>query len=112
MEVAIAGTVTKWDAAAFAKAPHFVGKNTGGADRDMWSLRELAHTLVGPTARVSAVTGGGATKSIDETAWNDASRTPVLQTTRRGAFKFRWTDTDGKWGEAEIKDVSRLEIVQ
>jgi len=27
---------------------------TDGADREMWSLRELAHTLVGPTARVVA----------------------------------------------------------
>ena len=42
---------------AFAKVPHVPGTNNGGESRDVWSLRELAHTLVGPNARVVSVTG-------------------------------------------------------
>ncbi|HEY0191859.1 MAG TPA: hypothetical protein VGC42_12145, partial [Kofleriaceae bacterium] len=83
---------------------------TDGEARDVWSLRELAHQLVGPSARVTAVTGEDGTKAIDAAAWSDATRTPLLHTTRRGTLKYRWADASGKWGETEVKEVSRLEI--
>ncbi len=111
IDATVDGTPVRWEKDAFAKVPKLTGTNNGGESRDMWSLRELAHTLVGPNARVVAVGGGTETKAIDRAAWDDPSRTPVLQTTRRGTFKFRWTDASGKWGEAEVKDASRLEIV-
>src|SRR5262245_14767688 len=68
LDVTIDGVAAKWDAAAFAKAPHFVGTNHSGQSRDVWSLRELAKTLVGPTARVTAVSNAGTTKAIDSAA--------------------------------------------
>ncbi len=109
LEVSVGGKPATWQAEAFAK----VGKYTQGTDgeaRDVWSLRELAHQLVGPSARVTAVTGEDGTKAIDAAAWSDATRTPLLHTTRRGTLKYRWADASGKWGETEVKEVSRLEI--
>ncbi len=111
LAVTVDGQATTWQADAFGKVAHFVGKNNDGEARDVWSLRELAHTLVGPTARVISVTGAEATKTIAPDAWADAARIPILHTTRRGTLKFRWTDKDGAWQETEVKDVSKLEIV-
>ncbi|HEY5947255.1 MAG TPA: hypothetical protein VIV40_17245 [Kofleriaceae bacterium] len=113
LAVMIDGTPATWNADAFAKAPHMAGTNNGGESRDVWSLRELAHTLVGPSARVVSVTGENGTKPIDAAAWADATRTPILHTTRRGTLKFRWADATGAWsGEAELKDVTKLELVR
>jgi hypothetical protein len=81
-----------------------------GEDRDTWSLRDLAHTLVGPSARVVNVVGPEGSRAIDAAAWNDAARTPILHTTRRGTLKYRWADKDGRWSDAEVKDVSRVDI--
>ena len=104
------GTATKtWGRDALDRVPRFT-VGTDGADREMWSLRELAHTLVGPTARVVAVIGPRETRRVDAAAWADATRTPILHTTRRGTLKFRWADKDGKWADVEVVDVSRLEI--
>ena len=92
LDVTVDGAAAKWNADSFAKAPHFQGTNNSGESRDVWSLRELAHALVGPTARIVSVTGEGGTKVIDVKAWDDAARVPILHTTRRGALKFRWSD--------------------
>ena len=107
------GTTQTWQKAAFDRVARFTGNTraTDGEARDVWSLRELAHTLVGPTARVTAVTGDG-TRTIDRAAWDDASHTPLLHTTRRGTLKFRWADAAGAWGETEVKDVTRIEIAK
>ena len=78
---------------------------------DTWSLRELVHSAVGPNARVVAVIGDKRTE-IDPAAWADADRTPIVHRTRRGWLKFRWAAKDGTWGEADVKDVSGLEIVR
>jgi len=55
----------------------------------VWSLRELAHTLIGPQARVVSVSGT-TRPAIDPAAWADASRIRSLHTSRRGTLKFRW----------------------
>jgi hypothetical protein len=109
LAVVVDGAPATWTKDAFDKTPHFVNTNNGGESRDVWSLRELAHAMVGPTARVVAVTGD-VTKAIDAAAWADATRTPIVHTTRRGTLKFRWADKDGKWLDTEVKDVTKLEL--
>jgi len=108
------GEARVWRQDAFDRVARFTG-NTRAADgevRDVWSLRELAHALVGPTARVTAIAGDGGTQAIDRAAWDDAAHTPLLHTTRRGTLKFRWADGAGAWGETEVKDVTRIEIAK
>lgn len=114
LAVAINGAIASWGPDAFGKVAKYAknDKASDGEAREVWSLRELAHTLVGPTARVTAVTGDGGSKTIDRAAWDDAVREPLLHTTRRGTLKFRWADAAGKWGDTEVKDVTRLEIAQ
>lgn len=111
LEVSVQGQATTWQQDSFAKVAKYT-KGTDGEARDVWSLRELAHQLVGPTARVVTVTGEDGTKGIDAAAWEDEAKTPLLHTTRRGTLKFRWADASGKWGEAGVKDVTKIEIVQ
>jgi hypothetical protein len=114
LAVAINGAAASWGPDAFGKVAKYArnDKASDGEAREVWSLRELAHTLVGPTARVTAVTGDGGSKTIDRTAWDDAAHEPLLHTTRRGTLKFRWADADGKWDDTEVKDVTRIEIAQ
>lgn len=112
--VAIDGAATSWGPDAFGKVAKYAknDKASDGEAREVWSLRELAHTLVGPTARVTAVSGDGGSKSIDRAAWDAAAREPLLHTTRRGTLKFRWADAAGKWADTEVKDVTRIEIAR
>lgn len=112
LAVTIDGALASWGADDFAKVPHYAGKNNDGEARDVWSLRDFAHQLAGPTARVVSVTGASGTVPIAVEAWNDASRTPILHTTRRGTLKFRWADKDSAWGETGVKDVTGLVIAK
>jgi hypothetical protein len=99
-----------WTPETFSKVEHVAQTNKSGQDRETWSLREIAKILVGPTARVTTVTGSNGTKAIDQAAWGDPARTPIVHLTRRGALKFRWASGDGTWSEAEVHDVSALEV--
>lgn len=112
LTVAIGGTTALWDTQAFERVARFAGNNRArdGEAREVWSLRDLAHALVGPTARVVSVTGDDGVHPIDDAAWRDPAREPLLHTTRRGTLKFRWADARGAWGEAEAKDVTRIEV--
>lgn len=114
LTVAIDGAVAGWGPDAFGKVAKYAknDKASDGEAREVWSLRELAHTLVGPTARVTAVAGDGGSKAIDRAAWDDAAREPLLHTTRHGTLKFRWADAAGTWADTEVKDVTRIEIAQ
>ena len=112
VHVTIAGAASTWGPDAFAAVPHHATAATSGEARDVWSLRDLVHERVGPTARVISVTGPEGTKLIDVAAWNDAMQTPVIHTTRRGTLKFRFEDAAGKWGPSLVNDVSALEIVR
>ncbi|HEX2685112.1 MAG TPA: hypothetical protein VHN14_00765 [Kofleriaceae bacterium] len=111
LDVRVKGATATWHQEAFDKVPRYTKGNDGEA-RDVWSLRELVHQLVGPTAQVTSVTGDDGTRAVDRAAWDDASRTPLLHTTRRGTLKFRWADANGRWGESEVKDVVRIEVAQ
>ena len=108
LDVVAHGATTTWQADAFARVARYTLGNDGEA-RDVWSLRELAHQLAGPTARVVKVTGDDS-QTVDAAAWDDPQRTPILHTTRRGTLKFRWADAAGKWGESSVKDVTRIEL--
>lgn len=112
LEVAIDGAPMTWAADAFARVPPATANNRGGDARDVWSLRALATTLVGPGARVVAVGAAGQTVAITADAWADPARTPILHTTRRGTLKFRWADARGAWATALVDDVTRLELVR
>jgi hypothetical protein len=112
--VAVNGAAATWQKDAFDKVAQFTGnaKASDGEAREVWSLRDLAHALVGPTARVTAVAGDDGTQAITAAAWQDTARTPLLHTTRRGTLKFRWADAHGAWLDTEVKDVSRIELAQ
>ena len=111
LDVRVDGVAATWQQDVFDRVPHFASANKDGEARDTWSLRELVHSAVGPNARVVAVIGDQR-KEIDAAAWADADRTPIVHRTRRGWLKFRWADKSGAWGEADVKDVSGLEIVR
>lgn len=112
LAVAIGDAKEVWGDAAFAATPKLAGSARDGEARDTWSLRELVHRNVGPAARVTAVVSPGGRVLVEQTAWDDATRTPILHTTRRGTLKFRWADKAGTWGETVMKDVSALEIAR
>lgn len=104
------GTTTVWGEPEFLKVPKMAGAASDGEARDTWSLRELVHTLVGPSARIATVIGPDGPKPITAEEWNDASKTPILHTTRRGTLKFRWADAKGAWGDTVVRDVSKIVI--
>jgi hypothetical protein len=85
---------------------------SGDAARESWSLRDLAHALVGPKARVVAVAGAGHRKlAIDPKAWDDPRETPALRVNRQGLFKFQWVGDRTKLAaEAELRNVHALEL--
>lgn len=109
LAVTIGAEKKTWRAADLAKVPMSKGTANDGEDRETWSLRDIAHTLVGPNAKVVAVVGDKRAP-VDAAAWSDPKRVPVLHTTRRGALKFRYTDAGGVWGDSEVSDVTGLEI--
>jgi hypothetical protein len=112
LTITIAGATSTWHDDAFAATPKLTGAASDGEARDTWSLRELVHRNLGPTARVTAVTSAAGKQSIDAAAWDDASKIPILHTTKRGTLKFRWADSTGKWGETALKNVTGLEIAR
>ncbi len=114
LAVTVNGAAATWKPDAFARVAQYTGNKQAndGEAREVWSLRELVHALVGPTARVTAITGDDGSKAIDRAAWDDTARTPLLHTTRRGTLKFRWADAGGAWGDTEVKDVTRIEIAK
>src|SRR5215468_3000528 len=52
LTVAIDGAAASWGPDAFARVAKYAknDKASDGEAREVWSLREIAHTLVGPTA--------------------------------------------------------------
>jgi hypothetical protein len=86
-----------------------------GGKATIYSLKDIVATLVGPNAKVVAVhLGTGDTVQVDDKAWTDATRTPVLWQNRRGFFKLGWVDAKGEWMPAtmELRDVRALDVVK
>ncbi len=105
----VGGAAAFWSVSALDRVPRLQAAAVG-ADRDAWSLRDLAHVLVGPGSRIVAVIGDGQRKAISAEEWQDASRQPLVRIGSGGRkFKFRWIERDGKLGEAELKDVQAVE---
>jgi hypothetical protein len=86
--------------------------DSGEESRDAWSARDVAAALYGPTARVTAVKGeDGKSVVVDEAAWRDASRVPVLRINRRGLMKFFWSTTTGAPLVAgEVRGVTEIQV--
>jgi hypothetical protein len=111
LQVQIDGATSTWGREAFERVPRLTGRNRSGESRDAWSLRAMAAEMVGPGARVTSVTGDGASREISAEEWKDTTRTPILHTTRRGTLKFRWVEGDGEWQEeAAVRDVTGLAV--
>ena len=112
LDVAVGSDVMTWKKDEFAKVDEYaIGSD--GNERQVWSMRDLATKLVGPTAHVVAITGvDGSTKPMAAADWADTTKTPILHTTRRGTLKFTWADSQGTWGETVVKDVTRIEIAR
>jgi hypothetical protein len=83
-----------------------------GADKDVWSLREVARQLVGPYARITgAVDGDGTHAKITRKDWADAKKTPVLRINRRGMYKIQWVDRNGDvTNDDDVRDVRTIEV--
>src|SRR5262245_446258 len=98
LEAKIGDATKTWHKDAFDSVPKFTGNslNNDGEARETWSLRDVARVLVGPSARVVAVVGPEDKRTLDAADWSNATRTPILHTTRRGTLKFRWADANGK----------------
>jgi hypothetical protein len=113
LEVVVTGTgPTTWTPDALAAQPRFT-IHADGADKDAWSLRDLAHALVGPHARVTGATDGGGTKAkIAKKDWADPKKTPVLRINRRGMYKIEWVDKDGSLtpNDEDVRDVRSVEV--
>ena len=109
--VTVDGAATTWTEADLASVPRMAGSASDGEARDTWSLRAVVAARVGPSARVASVTGAGIVVPLEPAAWADATRTPILHSTRRGTLKFRWADAAGVWGATIAKDITAMVIV-
>jgi hypothetical protein len=105
------GAPTAWSPDQLAPIKHFT-IHSDGSEKDAWSLREIAHQLVGPNARVvGAVDGDGTKAKIAAKAWNDPKKTPVLRINRRGMYKIEWVDKDGNMtNDDDVRDVKSVEV--
>ena len=100
-----------WTTPQIAAAGTVAMNNQNGEQREGWPLKKVTQSLVGPTARVVALTAEDERVVIDEKQWNDAQRTLILRLSHRGQFKAIWL-AGGVAGEAFLKGVSRVEVVQ
>jgi hypothetical protein len=82
------------------------------AGKEGWSLHDLASALVGPKARVIAVSASRTKRlEVEPSKWNDKKRTPVLRVNRRGEFKFQWVSDGAVLPlEPEMRSVRVIEL--
>ena len=107
-------TVAKITTADLQKLKALPGKGPGGK-ATIYSLKDVVGHAVAAKARVVTVhLGDGQSVAVDDKAWADASRTPVLWQNRRGFFKLGWIDKTGHWMPAtmELRDVRSIDVVK
>jgi len=112
LKVVIPGAAaSSWTPDALASVPRFT-VHADGSDKDAWSLRDVAHKLVGPKAHVTAaIDGEGTRSSIKPKDWADAKKTPVLRINRRGMYKIEWVDDHGNMTtDDDVRDVRVVEV--
>src|SRR5205823_1113536 len=102
------------NAASTKVKPFSVAASDGEGQREVWPLRELANEIAGSDdAMITTVVGEeGGKAQIEESAWKDQSRIPVLRTNRRGAIKFTWLGDkhQGLLDAEEVRDVVKIKI--
>ena len=84
--------------------------DSGQGTREAWSLRELARAVGGAGARITTLRGaGGRELALAAEDWARTDRMPILRRNRRGAFKFHWSDREGRPVEGpELRNVTTL----
>ncbi len=108
----VVARVTSADLAKVTPLP--TARKTGGKTH-LWPLKDALAAVAGPKARLVAVTlPGGQRLAVDEKAWADPERIPVVWQNRRGLFKLGWVDKLGQRipDSQELRDVRALEIVR
>ena len=113
LSAVVDGKPVTWTRAEFAKVkPVQISGDSGEGQRDGWSLRDVAATLVDPKAAVTELTGeGGGKMAIDAASWKDAGKQPILRQNRRGILKFYWVDAQGRPLEGDgLRGVRELKI--
>jgi hypothetical protein len=93
-----------WRPEQVAQVPALKVQNKQGEVREAWSVDDLAHKLVGPTAHVTALLGPNDKRvSVDATA----ARTLVLRVTRDGDYKAQ-----SREGNPLMHDVRGVEVAR
>jgi hypothetical protein len=104
----------EWTSANTRVKPFSVAASDGEGQRDVWPLRDLAKEIAqSDDAMITAVVGEEGGKAvIEEAAWKDQTRIPVLRTNRRGAIKFTWLGDkhQGLIDAEEVRDVVKIKI--
>jgi hypothetical protein len=105
LEVRLNGAAASpWRPEQVAAIPAMHVQNKQGEAREAWSVDDVAHKLVGPTARVVAVLGTNAKRvSVDAAP----GHTLVLRVTRDGEYKAQWSD-----GGQVLHDVRGVEVTR
>ena len=101
-----------WSAAELGKLERVTFTSRDGEKTSGYSLRALARAAAGVGARVSAVDAGSGSVAIDEKAWDDGSKTPVLRVNARGELKLDWAGADGSRADGpEAHGVHAVRVV-
>ena len=113
LKVLVGGKETTWTRAELAKVkPIVLMSKDGDGERDAWSLRELAATLVGPGAMPSEVLGEEPKSlRLDAKPWKDEALVPVIRVNRRGRLKLVWLDAkthEEDHDEPQLKGVREI----
>lgn len=89
------------------------GKVAPDLNKASWSLRDAAKELVGPRARVVAVSNADDERmEITKAQWDDASKTPMMRVNRQGQYKVSWSGANPMEGAAvELRNVRSVEVV-